>query len=90
MGVNDLVLRGLDATSPAMDLVPIVPNDSTDLARTARAIRCQPTGTAGTLRYVSFAGEIRNTSIDVGESLPVIAIRVHSTGTTATGLEAMI
>jgi len=78
-------------SDPATDLVPIVPNDGTDLPKPARTIRCKPvSGTAGTVRITTDAGVIRNTEIAVGGELCVGVVRVHATGTTATGLEAMI
>jgi hypothetical protein len=75
---------------PGVDLVPITPSDSVDLAEQARALRCSPGGAAGTVRFVTSRGNTRNTSIALGELLPVQCVRVHSTGTTATGLEAVI
>lgn len=72
----------------ARDLPPITPNDSEDLAVWARAIRCN--GTGGTLRITTMAGQVRNTNIAAGGELMVQVKRVHATGTTATGLEAMI
>jgi hypothetical protein len=77
-------------TQTAIDLVPITPDDSNDLAITARGIRCKPNGTAGTLRITTQSGQVRNTYIGLGEVLPVIAVRVHATGTVAAGLEALI
>lgn len=75
---------------PGIDIQPITPNDSADLPKTARSIRCSPQGTAGTLRITTSSGAVRNTAIAVGELLPIGASRVHATGTTATGLEAII
>lgn len=75
-------------TFVAVDLIPITPSDSADLPRTARAIRC--TGTSGTLRITTLSGQVRNTAIKTDDQLLVAAIRVHATGTTATGLEAMV
>ncbi|MAC79300.1 MAG: hypothetical protein CML66_14710 [Rhodobacteraceae bacterium] len=75
---------------PAFDLVPITPDDGIDLPDMARAIRCKPSsGTAGTLRITTRTGEVRNTEIGVGETMIVQVIRVHATGTTAAGLEAL-
>lgn len=88
MPTNDLVTRGLESTSPAVDIVPIAPDDGNDLATHARAIRCS--GTAGTLRITTFEGVVRDTNIALGERLSVVVTRVHATGTTATGLEALI
>lgn len=72
----------------ALDLVPVTPDDNEDLALSARAIRC--VGTGGTLRITTTSGQVRNTSISDGEVLLVQTNRVHSTGTTATNLEAML
>lgn len=88
---NTAIEAGLSATGFAVDLVPITPSDSADLAVPARAIRCLPTsGAAGTLRFTAWTGEVRNTEIAAGETLIIYAVRVHATGTTATGLEAVI
>ena len=75
-------------TMVGLDLVPVTPSDTVDLARSARAIRC--VGTAGTLRFDTIAGETRNTSIGANEVLMVGATRIHATGTTATSIEAII
>ena len=73
------------------DLVPVVPSNDDDLDAPALAIRCKPiSGAAGTLRFTADSGEVRNTEIDKGELLPVRAVKIHATGTTATGLEALI
>lgn len=77
-------------SDPGRDLVPITPSDSADLPKAARALRCSPGGAAGTVRFVGPGGTTRNTSIALGELLPVQVVRVHSTGTTATGLEAVL
>tara|TARA_R100000365_G_C2743414_1_gene72155 strand:- start:2157 stop:2423 length:267 start_codon:yes stop_codon:yes gene_type:complete len=77
--------------STGYDVVPIVPNDDNDLPEHARAIRCKPTsGAGGTLRFTSLTGQVRNTEIVAGELLLVAAKRIHETGTTATGLEAIV
>lgn len=82
---------GSQATAVGTDIVPITPSDSVDLVTEARVIRCKPnTGTAGTLRITTRQGEVRNTEIAVGDELQIYVTRVHATGTTATGLEAII
>ena len=88
MSRNPQLLNGLGSDGAASDLVPITPSDSTDLTTPARAIRC--TGDAGTLRLTTMTGDVRNTTIAAKEVLMVVALRVHATGTDATGLEAMI
>lgn len=85
MGFSTLLT---DATATAFDLVPITPDNNNDLPTAARAIRC--TGQGGTLRITTMAGNVRNTVIAANEVLGVAAVRVHSTGTTATLLEALL
>lgn len=78
-------------TMTALDIVPVVPSDTVDLAIEARAIRCRPeSGAGGTLRITTYQGNVRDTEIATGEMLVVGVVRVHLTGTTATGLEAVI
>lgn len=61
------------------------------LSHAVRAIRCKPvSGVAGTIRFVSLAGAVRNTEIAVGETLQIGALAVRITGTTATGLEGIV
>lgn len=79
--------RGMNVAS---DLVPVTPNDSTDLSEPGRAIRCRPDGAAGTLRFSTNEGTVRNTYIDAGETILVAVTRVHATGTTATNLEVLV
>lgn len=74
-------------TFTSLDLVPVSPSDAVDLAVHARALRI---GTGGTLRFVTLSGNVRNTTVASGEVLLCGALRVHSTGTTATDIEAMI
>jgi len=79
--------RGVNVAS---DLVPVTPNDTTDLAEPGRAIRCRPDGAAGTLRFRNNEGVLRNTYIDAGETILVAVTRIHSAGTTATNLEVLV
>ncbi|MBG6211686.1 hypothetical protein IWQ49_006377 [Labrenzia sp. EL_126] len=82
---------GSNATASGFDIVPVTPDDDVDLATPARGVRCKPiTGGAGTLRVTTRQGEVRNTEIAQGEQLNVFVTRIHSAGTTATGLEALI
>lgn len=90
MGANPKAPSSISFLGVATDLVPITPSDSADLPVAARSIRCDPTGASGTLRITTMAGELRNTPIAAGEVLLVAVKRVHSTGTAATLLEAMI
>jgi hypothetical protein len=74
-------------TFTGIDLIPVVPSDTVDLPTMARGLRI---GTGGTLRFVSRAGFLRNTTVATGEYFIIAVRRVHVTGTTATGIEAII
>ena len=79
--------RGMNV---ATDLVPVTPNDTTDLPENGRAIRCRSDGVSGTIRFVTNAGTLRNSYIAAGEMILVGVTRIHQTGTTATNLEVLI
>ena len=74
------------STVVGLDLIPITPDDNNDLPVFARNIRV---GTGGTLRFTALSGQVRNTNVVDGELFPNGARRVHATGTTAGGLEAV-
>lgn len=87
LGTDHRVSGGLDQTFVAVDVVPVTPSDTADLPAHARAIRAQA---AGTLRILTYNHHVRNTFIAAGELLPVYVKRVYATGTTATGIEALL
>lgn len=86
-GTDIRISGGVDQTFVAVDVVPVTPSDTVNLTAHARAIRAQA---GGTLRITTFNNQVRNTFIADGELLPVYARRVHATGTTATGIEALL
>lgn len=79
------MIAGLD--SPASDVFPITPNDSSDLSTPTRAIRAN---SGGNVVLVTIAGHQRTCTFAPGETRAIRATRVLATGTTATGLEGMI
>jgi len=81
---NPFDSSGGNLTGFARDVVPITPNDSTDLANVLLAITCK--GAAGNVVVITAKGNTRTYPITVGEILPVGISRVLSTGTTATTL----
>lgn len=87
LGTDVRVSGGLDQTFVAVDVVPVTPSDSVDLEQHARAIRA---ASDGTLRITTYNGAVRDTFIAAGEILPVYVRRVHESGTTATGIEALL
>lgn len=79
----------------AFDFLPLdgEKSDTVDLPAPVRAIECLPAaggGAAGTLRVTTPAGQVRNTYIEPGQLRPIPAVRVHNSGTTATGLEGFV
>lgn len=87
LGSGQRVSGGLDQTFVAVDVIPVTPSNTVDLPTHARALRAR---VGGDLRIETYNGEVRNTFIADGELLPVYAKRIHATGTTATGIEALL
>jgi hypothetical protein len=78
--------RGL--TAPATGAFAIVPSDTLELAETARAIYV---GGAGTMTLVTRdGGTAAFAGLAAGTVLPVSAVRVLATGTTATNLVGLV
>lgn len=65
------------------DIVPVTPNDSTDLPFTGYGLRV---GADGDVSVVTGAGETRTIPMKVGQVLPLVIARVRATGTDATGI----
>lgn len=86
-----LPITGMTAITPALNCKTVTPHDSTNFTfGICKGIRV---GTGGDVAVVMFGdGDTGSVTVipDVlaGETLPVQAIRVNSTGTTATGLTA--
>ncbi len=79
-------VHGLDA--PAKDGFDIVPNDGADLEKVTRAVHV---GTGGAVRVTLKSGAIVTFfGLGAGALLPIRASRVHSTGTTASDLVALL
>lgn len=74
-------------SGPATDIMPVTPSDSTDLPTVALALYVE---TGGAVSFVTVAGQARTVNVTDYAILPVGARRVNATGTTATGLHAMV
>lgn len=79
--------RALDLSGPASDLVPVTPNNGADLPVTAVALYVE---TGGTVVFDSVAGMTRTVQVADFAILPVGTRRVRATGTTATGIHALV
>jgi len=84
---DPLVNRTLSPTGPATDIIPVTPDDSTDLPVMAMSIFIE---TGGVLRFVTRRGETRAVLLEDQTLLPVVVRRVLATGTTATGVHALV
>ncbi|KAJ54597.1 hypothetical protein ACMU_17990 [Actibacterium mucosum KCTC 23349] len=85
--INPFEGRAAPLSGPARDLLPITPDDNTDLSTVAVALFVE---TGGTVSFVTVAGETRSVSIGDFSILPVGVMRVLSTGTTASGLHGFL
>ena len=85
-----------DDESPGGDVVPITPHDSNAVTTTRATgdvitgVRMLRANTAGVIRVITEAGNTRDMNFLAGESRPIFATHVKSTGTTATGIEGHV
>lgn len=79
--------RAPNLSGPAADIVPITANDATDMAQVAAALYVE---VGGSLSIVTSTGEVRSVVVGDLSTLPVRTARVRSTGTTATGIHALV
>lgn len=79
--------RALPLAGPATDMVPITPSDTADLPAVALALYAE---TGGTIVFTSAGGATRTVRVADFSMLPVGVRRVRATGTTASGLHAMV
>jgi hypothetical protein len=80
--------RAVPISGPATDLIPVTPDDAADLPATAVALYAEGAG-AVVIDTVSGDGP-RTVSVAANMLLPVGVRRVRATGTTATGLHALV
>lgn len=85
--INPFRGRALSLAGPATDIFPVTPDDSKNLPKVAVAIYVE---TAGTVSFLSVGGETRQVSVGDFSFMPVGVSRVLATGTTATGIHAMV
>jgi hypothetical protein len=80
--------RAAPLSGPATDLLPISPDDAADLPQAALALYVE---SGGTVVFDTVSGDAPR-SVVVGDLslLPVAVRRVRLTGTTASGLHALV
>lgn len=88
--MSDRFASNADAAfTPARSLAAITPSDGADLPVFAKAIYVGGAGNI-VLRAIDDAGNTTLTGVTAGAIIPVRARRVLATGTTATGLVALL
>ena len=84
---NPFENRSPSLDGPATDILPVTPDDATDLPAVAIALYVE---TGGNLSFVSVQGQTRTLRVDDFTFLPVGARRGRAPGTTAQGLHALV
>lgn len=84
---NPFANRTPSLNGPATDIAPVTPDDATDLPDVAVALYVEQ---AGTISLVTVRGRARSVSVADNAILPVGVRRVAATGTTATGIHALV
>jgi len=84
---NPFENRTSSLSGPATDILPVTPNDSTDLSEVAIALYVE---TGGTLSLVTVRGGARTIAVADRSILPVGVRKVNATGTSASGIHAMV
>jgi hypothetical protein len=69
--------------APSTDILEVTPDDDTDLTVTARSFYAE---VAGDIRVTTASGNVRTVPVGAFQIIPTVITRVHSTGTTATGI----
>ena len=85
--INPFTNRAGSLQGPATDIQPVSPSDSEDLSVTAIALYVE---TGGAISFVTVAGQQRQVELPDFAILPVGVRRVESTGTTASGIHALV
>jgi hypothetical protein len=85
--MNPFANRAASLSGPAVDALPVTPQDGADLPQVAVALYVE---TGGRLNLVTAKGETRSLMVADFSILPLGVRRVRATGTTATGVHALV
>ena len=85
--MNPFAHRARSINGPATDALPVTPDDATDLPMVAIALYVE---IGGTVVVDTVADETRTIAAADFSILPLGVRRVHATGTTATGIHALV
>ncbi|MBV1867278.1 MAG: hypothetical protein KUG69_05160 [Marinosulfonomonas sp.] len=84
---NPFENRTSSLSGPATDIIPVTPDDVTNLVDVAIALYVE---TGGILSLLTIRGGNRSVSVADNSILPIGTRRVNATGTTASGIHAMV
>jgi hypothetical protein len=84
---DPLTTRASSTSGPATDIIHVTPDNSTDFGELAMSLFIE---TGGTLRIVTRRGETRDILVEDQTLMPVAVRRVMATGTTASGIHALV
>ena len=84
---NPFENRVSSLSGPATDLLPVTPDDASALPEVAIALYVE---TGGALSIVTARGNSRTVTVADRSILPVGVRQVNATGTSATGIHAMV
>lgn len=84
---NPFENRTSSLAGPATDILPVSPDDVTELPDVAIALYIE---TGGTLSLLTARGGQRSVTVADNSILPIGTRRVNASGTTASGIHAMV
>jgi len=84
---NPFSMRMSSLSGPARDILPVTPNDATDLPSVAVGLFVE---NGGAIRIGTVGGGDRTLNVPDYSLLPVGIRRVFATGTTASGIHALV
>ncbi|MCB2111645.1 MAG: hypothetical protein H6895_08620 [Defluviimonas sp.] len=84
---NPFKNRAPGLSGPATDIMPVTPSDSNEFATTAIALYVVG---AGTVAVMTASGTTRSFAVPAYSYVPLGVRRVLATGTTATGIHALL
>lgn len=79
--------QALTAAGPATDILPVTPNDTQDLEAVASALYIE---TGGAISFVTVRNQTRTVILGDLALLPIGVRRVLASGTTASGIHALV
>lgn len=85
--MNPFANRAVPLSGPATDILPVTPDDGTDFGDIAIALYVE---TGGTVAIHTVGGQTRSVGVADNAILPVGTRRVLASGTTASGIHALV